>query len=80
MKQYYTRSGKRVLRVQQSLSTCHYRAVSVPIADAERDFSPSAVRTSWAQEYALEADAQRELDARAKFHHLEEYAGGGEKQ
>ena len=70
MRQYYTRSGKRVLRVQQSLTTLDYRVVSIAPGKIKTSFASDAARPSWASSYRCYNKAQEELDNYAKEHDL----------
>lgn len=71
-KQYYTRSGKRILRVQQSMSSCRYRIVSVAADKSNSEWIGGAVKTSWSGVYTSREAAQAQLDAYATEHGLME--------
>lgn len=71
-RQYYTKSGTRVLRVQQSMGSCRYRIVSIKPEDSRRSWIGGAVRVSWTTESDHAEDVQDQLDAYAETHGLKE--------
>lgn len=71
--QYWNKTHTKVLRVQQSLSSCNYRVVSIRPEHAETYWASGAIPPSWATDRPDEASALDQLQAYAEKNHLEPY-------
>lgn len=74
--QYWNKTRTKVLRVQQSMSSCSYRVVSIRPEQAESCWVGGAMIPSWATDFREEAGALAQLRAYAEKNQLEVYTKG----
>lgn len=72
-KQFWNKKHTRVLRVQQSLSSCKYRVVSIRPEQAESSWASGATPPSWATDWSDDKGAVEQLYDYAEKNQLEPY-------